>query len=218
MSADSYAAVKAASFTFNETDSSLDAATLSGDYAFFIHWTRSVNFNKVVRNYSYCYDTRRRNPIWAAYPLHPVYREGGYGRTSPDPWSPGPALAGKYQSKIYRADGPDGSDSYQYWSSNTLDKFGLSGIGPGDTSACRVNGAAPTRRSTARPSIRPTSPCSPTMRPSRSARCGDVSSARTVLREIAAPVSRIEEQTGFTFFPDVPDEVKEQCNPSDWGF
>lgn len=92
MPADSCAAVKAASFTFNETDPSLDAATLSGDYAFFTHWTRSVNSNKVVRNYSYCYDTCRRNPIWAAYPLHPVYREGGYGRPSPDPWSPDPAL------------------------------------------------------------------------------------------------------------------------------
>ena len=24
--------------------------------------------------------------------------------------------------------------------------------------------------------------------------------------------------TGFTFFPDVPAEVKRQCVPSDWGF
>lgn len=31
-------------------------------------------------------------------------------------------------------------------------------------------------------------------------------------------VEWIEQQTGFTFFPDVPDEVKKQCNPSDWGF
>lgn len=31
-------------------------------------------------------------PIGAAYPLHPVYREGGYGRTSPDPRSPDPVL------------------------------------------------------------------------------------------------------------------------------
>lgn len=31
-------------------------------------------------------------------------------------------------------------------------------------------------------------------------------------------VEWIEQQTGFTFFPDIPDSVKQQCNPSDWGF
>lgn len=31
-------------------------------------------------------------------------------------------------------------------------------------------------------------------------------------------VEWIEQQTGFTFFPDVPASVKQQCNPSDWGF
>ena len=31
-------------------------------------------------------------------------------------------------------------------------------------------------------------------------------------------VEWIEQQTGFTFFPDVPEEVKQQCNPADWGF
>ena len=31
-------------------------------------------------------------------------------------------------------------------------------------------------------------------------------------------VEWIEQQTGFIFFPDVPKEVKQQCNPSDWGF
>lgn len=29
-------------------------------------------------------------------------------------------------------------------------------------------------------------------------------------------VEWIEQQTGFTFFPDVPPSVKQQCNPSDW--
>lgn len=29
-------------------------------------------------------------------------------------------------------------------------------------------------------------------------------------------VAWIEQQTGFTFFPDVPPSVKQQCNPSDW--
>ena len=31
-------------------------------------------------------------------------------------------------------------------------------------------------------------------------------------------VEWIEQKTGFTFFPEVPDEVKQQCNPADWGF
>ena len=30
-------------------------------------------------------------------------------------------------------------------------------------------------------------------------------------------VEWIEQQTGFTFFPDVPASVKQQCNPADWG-
>ena len=31
-------------------------------------------------------------------------------------------------------------------------------------------------------------------------------------------VEWIEQKTGFTFFPGVPASVKQQCNPSDWGF
>lgn len=46
----------------------------------------------------------------------------------------------------------------------------------------------------------------------------DASSTKTVLQQIAVPVSEIEEKTGMTFFPDVPAEVKQQCNPADWGF
>lgn len=107
--------------------SSSAAATISGDYAFYTHWTRSVNSNKVIRNYSYCYDTRRHNPVWVAYPLHAVYLEGGYGRTSPDPWAPDPRLDEAFQAKIYKSDGPSGSDPYQYWSTNTLYNLGRSG-------------------------------------------------------------------------------------------
>ena len=39
------------------------------------------------------------------------------------------------------------------------------------------------------------------------------------LREIAVPVSFIEEKMDMKFFPDVPDEVKSRKPvPSDWGF
>jgi len=52
--------------------------------------------------------------------MHACYREGGFGRTDPDPWTPDPSLDAAYQSKIYRKDGPSGSDPYQYWTSNTM--------------------------------------------------------------------------------------------------
>ena len=104
----------------NWTAPTSSQAVVSGDYAFFTHWTQTVNTRKTVRNYSYCYDTRRHNPIWVAYPMHACYREGGFGRTDPDPWTADPSLDVAYQSKIYRKDGPSGSDPYQYWTSNTM--------------------------------------------------------------------------------------------------
>ena len=52
--------------------------------------------------------------------MHACYREGGFGRTDPDPWTADPSLDVAYQSKIYRKDGPSGSDPYQYWTSNTM--------------------------------------------------------------------------------------------------
>lgn len=304
-----------------------DRATISGDYAFYTHWTRSVRSNKVVRNYSYCYDTRRHNPIWVAYPMHAVYGEGGFDRTSPDPWAPDPALDASYQSKIYRSDGPSGSDPYQYWSTNTIYNLGRSGswtkghlcmsrerggknqeinrqtfyptnIAPqpnakastfgevwdciealisgtndrdnditADDNSTNLNIVAdtlfvvagcyyqhdnwtdydssdytqPTPDPNQKLCVMPTHQYKVLLR-TRSGNTGkpiqecsadelqcvgfwldtftqlDASSARTVLREIAVPVSEIEQQTGFTFFPDVPEEVKQQCNPADWGF
>lgn len=311
----------------NWVASTSDRATISGDYAFYTHWTRSVNTNKVVRNYSYCYDTRRHNPIWVAYPMHAVYQEGGYGRTSPDPWSPDPALDASYQSKIYRSDGPNGRDPYQYWSTNTMYRLGLPGSWTkGHLCMSRERGGADTEinRQTFYPTniapqpnasastfggvwgcieslisgtrdtgnditaddgnsnlnivsdtlfvvagchyahddwkdydssdynqpepdpnqklcVMPTHQFKVLLR-TRSGNTGkavqkcsaaelqtigfwietfttlDASSARSVLRQIAVPVSEIEQQTGLTFFPDVPTEVKQQCNPSDWGF
>ncbi len=93
------------------------AAILSDHCAFFTRWTTSVTSRKRLRNYSYCYDTQRHNPIWVAYPMHAVYLEGGYGRTDPDPWAPDPALDASHQSKIYST-GAD--DVYQYWATATM--------------------------------------------------------------------------------------------------
>ena len=104
-------------------------AALKDDRAFFTHWSKSVESKKTLRNYSYCYDTRRHNPVWVAYPLHPVYREGGTGRTDPDPWAPDPALDERYQSKIYKHDGEgDGIyDGYQFWGNTLLKSLGKGG-------------------------------------------------------------------------------------------
>lgn len=106
-----------------------DVAARKDDYAFFTHWSKSVSSKKTVRNYSYCYDTRRHNPVWVAYPLHAVYREGGTGRTNPDPWAPDPALDEALQSKIYKSAG-DGTgiyDGYQFWSTQTMKLLGVGG-------------------------------------------------------------------------------------------
>ena len=44
-------------------------------------------------------------------------------------------------------------------------------------------------------------------------------SVRQQLREIAVPVSYIEQQTGLTLFPEVPAEVKSRTPvPEEWGF
>ncbi len=304
-----------------------DAAAIAGDFAFFTHWTRSVNSNRVVRNYSYCYDTRRHSPVWVAYPLHAVYLEGGYGRTSPDPWVPDPSLDASLQAKIYRADGPSGDDPYQYWSTNTLYSLGLSGywtrghlcmssergganreinrqtfyptnVAPqpdvanrsfgevwscieslisgsndrsndisADDGASNRNIVADTlfvvagchyahedwtefdssndNESAVDPNrktcVIPTHQFKVLLRTrsgvtgKRIAACEadelqavgfwvetftqlDASSVGAVLREVAVPVARIEQLTGLTLFPDVPDEVKKQYDPSDWGF
>ena len=84
------------------------------DQFVYTHWATTVKSNRRVRNYTYCYDTRRHNPVWVAYPLHACYAEGGYGRTNPDPWTydPAPGLGIGRQSKIY---GIDAGDVFQYW-------------------------------------------------------------------------------------------------------
>ena len=64
--------------------------------------------------------------------MHACYREGGFGRTDPDPWTADPSLDAAYQSKIYRKDGPSGSDPYQYWTSNTMAYLQRSGYWEGE--------------------------------------------------------------------------------------
>ena len=81
------------------------------------HWATTVRTGKQVRNYTYCYDTQRHNPVWVAYLLHDCYQEGGYARPTVDPWAPDPSLDAAVQSKIYPA--YDG-DNYNYYTAATL--------------------------------------------------------------------------------------------------
>ena len=78
----------------------------------FVHttWTTTVSGGKRVRNYTYCYDTRRHNPVWVAYPHHRCYLEGS-GRSN-EPWAADPALPESQQAKIYPS---SAGDVYQYW-------------------------------------------------------------------------------------------------------
>ena len=88
----------------------------NSDYYYNTLYTRTVNTLRHVRNYSFCYDTRRHNPIWVAFPMHAIYAEGS-GRSKDengnDPWMQYPGLPVEKQSIIWDITG-DGL--YQYWS------------------------------------------------------------------------------------------------------
>lgn len=98
--------------------------TQSENYVYNTLRGTTYSSKKEVRNYSYCYDTRRHNPMWVAYPCHAIYWEGGYTRPNPDPWRPNPYLTDEQQSVIYAKDWNDwpwsstsnkSTDSYNYW-------------------------------------------------------------------------------------------------------
>lgn len=74
------------------------------DYKYVTHYATTYSSGKYVRNYSACYDTRRHNPVWVAYPFHDIYTEGGWTRPSTDPWRPDPEFDESEQSIIYPSD------------------------------------------------------------------------------------------------------------------
>ena len=100
------------------------------DYYYNTLYTTTVSSKKHVRNFSFCYDTRRHNPIWVAFPMHSIYAEG-YGRSivlddqgNPvtddegktfDPWMQYPDLPVGKQSIIWDIEG----NGYQYWSAQS---------------------------------------------------------------------------------------------------
>ena len=59
------------------------------DYYYNTLYANTVKSKKRVRNFSFCYDTRRHNPIWVAFPMHSIYAEGSGRSTNElggDPW------------------------------------------------------------------------------------------------------------------------------------
>lgn len=96
----------------------------SADYKYVTHRGTTYSSKKSVRNYSACYDTKRHNPMWVAYPCHNIYWEGGYTRPDPDPWRPDPQFKQSEQSIIYATDWKNWpweesenkpTDNYYYW-------------------------------------------------------------------------------------------------------
>lgn len=97
----------------------------NSDYKYVDHRAKTYRTNQNVRNYEACYDIRRHNPMWVAYPCHDIYWEGGYTRPVKDPWRPDPYFSESEQSIIYASDwdawpwsstGGRPSDNNQYWS------------------------------------------------------------------------------------------------------
>ena len=87
----------------------------NSDYYYGTLYANTVISGKKVRNYSFCYDTRRHNPIWVAFPMHAIYAEGS-GRSKNelgnDPWMQYPGLPVEEQSIIWDI----GGDGFMYWS------------------------------------------------------------------------------------------------------
>ena len=277
----------------------------NSDYYYNTLYTHTVKTNKAVRNFSFCYDTRRHNPIWVAFPMHAIYAEGS-GRSKDeagnDPWMMYPDLPLDKQSIIWEVD-PDNYPGYQYWTYSSLDAgtwtkghlcmsssrsgagleinlqtFYPVNIAPqsnatagifseiwGDTeefhwqrgdqicadtlyvvagchyandnnveydAAYRYN-----RSSYSKPCIAPTHQYKLFLR-TRNGNTGKAvqncsaselkcigfwmdavipTGSSTDLKDYAMSVADIEKITGLTFFPGAPAEVKQQCNPSDWG-
>ena len=82
------------------------------DYKYVDHSATTYHSGKKVRNYEACYDIRRHNPMWVAFPCHEIYQEGGRTRPIVDPWRPDPYFNDGEQSVIY-------ADDWNNWPENT---------------------------------------------------------------------------------------------------
>lgn len=74
-------------------------------------WSTTVSTKQHLRNYTYCYDTKRHCPLWIAHPQHACYEEGGRTRPETDPWAADPNMTQAEQAIIWIWPG-DNRDKY----------------------------------------------------------------------------------------------------------
>lgn len=273
-------------------------------------WSTTVSTKQYLRNYTYCYDTKRHCPLWIAHPQHACYEEGGRTRPEPNPWAADPNMTQAEQAIIWVWPG-DNRDKYVVsesplyrWGRGHMLASGYRGCGDANNPAeinvqtfysCNIapqggkvfsslwqqaewhiqdnyvcadtlycvsgahfdegaiaayDGSWVNTKAQTRGHIDESKPCEvPThyyklILRTRNGNTGkaiqdcsaseliavgfwfengdgtDDSGAATPTLGAAhmKSVEWIEQQTGFSFFPEVPKEVKQQCNPSDWKF
>lgn len=96
----------------------------NSDYKYVDHHATTYRTRKSVRNYEACYDIRRHNPVWVAFPCHAIWSEGGKTRPARDPWRPDPAFGEGEQSVIYASDWDNWpNNTYRYWGGVSDGKF-----------------------------------------------------------------------------------------------
>ena len=74
-------------------------------------WSTTVSSGQYLRNYTYCYDTRRHCPLWIAHPQHACYEEGDRTRPVTEPWAADPNMTQAEQAIIWVWPG-DNRDKY----------------------------------------------------------------------------------------------------------
>lgn len=271
-------------------------------------WSTTVSTKQYLRNYTYCYDTKRHCPLWIAHPQHACYEEGGRTRPETQPWAADPNMTQAEQAIIWVWPG-DNRDKYVVsesplyrWGRGHMLASGYRGCGDANNPAeinvqtfysCNIapqggkvfsslwqqaewhiqdnyvcadtlycvsgahfdegaiaayDGSWVNSKAQTRGHIDESKPCEvPThyyklILRTRNGNTGkaiqdcdaseliavgfwfengdgtDDSGAATPTLDASClkSVAWIEQQTGFTFFPEVPKEVKQQCNPSDW--
>ena len=136
------------SFDYAEPEPNYDfierpkALVSNQNYKYVDHSAFTYESKKQVRNYEACYDIKRHNPIWVAFPCHEIYDEGHKIRPSKDPWRPDPAFEDGEQSIIYGSDWNDWpNNSSRYWSGTKDGTFTTRGhlLGSADRGAGNKN-------------------------------------------------------------------------------
>jgi len=83
------------------------------DYIYKTYYTTLHDRRVASRNYSICFDTSKRAPLWVAYPLHPVYFHPSVSRTNAfgyDPNRTAPEIPYQYQPDLAGGRGVRGFD------------------------------------------------------------------------------------------------------------